>query len=431
MKTIKELYKKLFINSRHSEIQRKKDSLSLNFFNDSFPISSPELKELWKERKGIINEINKEWLTNDKFLNTVMHWDCLDYLYQIESDSIDLFLSDIPYWINLDSWDVFHQNTNSSFLWTPSEAQMGKGWFKKRWKPLNGWNEEDKENNQKYEEWIAIWANMLFPIMKEWASLFIFWWRRTIHKAMNALESAWFIPKDMLFWEKNNFNYRNQSLIKTVLRRWNFKITLDWINKIRWLNNIGLIIEYLSSRIDYSYKNSKDFISELDQIDKTTFKSFTYEILEAFQSDAEIIKIIEEWQWWKVWTLAPKIEPIAWLIKPYQSVTILDNIIKNNVWGINIGANKINGKEPTNLLNINFNKTELWNKIHEAQKPINLIKFLINLTTKEWAIVLDPFMWSWTTAVASVELKRNYIGFERDELIFNDCMNRINTHKAI
>lgn len=62
--------------------------------------------------------------------------------------------------------------------------------------------------------------------------------------------------------------------------------------------------------------------------------------------------------------------------------------------------------------------SEVWNMIAEKQKkhpapfPVQLVKNCIQLTTKEGAIVLDPFMGSGTTAVAAKELGRNYIGFE-------------------
>ena len=52
------------------------------------------------------------------------------------------------------------------------------------------------------------------------------------------------------------------------------------------------------------------------------------------------------------------------------------------------------------------------NRIHPTQKPVELIKKLIELTTKKGDLIMDPFMGSGTTAVACVESKRNYLGFE-------------------
>jgi DNA modification methylase len=52
---------------------------------------------------------------------------------------------------------------------------------------------------------------------------------------------------------------------------------------------------------------------------------------------------------------------------------------------------------------------------HPTVKPLSLIKYLITLVTPPNGIVLDPFMGSGTTALASLNNGFNYIGFELDE----------------
>ena len=59
-------------------------------------------------------------------LNSVIFGDCREILKNIESESIHLILSDIPYGIGIDDWDVLHSNTNSAFLGT-SPAQLKAG----------------------------------------------------------------------------------------------------------------------------------------------------------------------------------------------------------------------------------------------------------------------------------------------------------------
>lgn len=53
--------------------------------------------------------------------------------------------------------------------------------------------------------------------------------------------------------------------------------------------------------------------------------------------------------------------------------------------------------------------------IHPTVKPLKLMAYLITLGSKEGDVVLDPFMGSGTTCVAAKELKRNYIGIEREK----------------
>lgn len=66
---------------------------------------------------------------------------------------------------------------------------------------------------------------------------------------------------------------------------------------------------------------------------------------------------------------------------------------------------------------------DVWNDIHRVkhgkyrddhpcQLPVPLIERLVLMTTDEGDIVLDPFIGSGTTAVASKKLGRNYIGFD-------------------
>ncbi len=51
---------------------------------------------------------------------------------------------------------------------------------------------------------------------------------------------------------------------------------------------------------------------------------------------------------------------------------------------------------------------------HPTQKPLALLERIILATTKEDDIVLDPFMGSGTTGVASIKLNRKFIGIEKE-----------------
>ncbi len=64
---------------------------------------------------------------------------------------------------------------------------------------------------------------------------------------------------------------------------------------------------------------------------------------------------------------------------------------------------------PNNVIHM---ATECSNKNHSAVFPIELPKWFIKLFTKPGDIVLDPFIGSGTTAVAAIQLTRNYVGIE-------------------
>lgn len=63
---------------------------------------------------------------------------------------------------------------------------------------------------------------------------------------------------------------------------------------------------------------------------------------------------------------------------------------------------------------------------HPTQKPIYVMKWLIERLTNEGDVVLDPFMGSGTTGVACKNLNRKFIGVELDENYYNIAYNRIN-----
>jgi site-specific DNA-methyltransferase (adenine-specific) len=148
---------------------------------------------------------------NVNYLNKITHDDCRKHLPLLERDSIDLFLSDIPYGISLDEWDVLHSNTNSALL-GQSPAQLGKSGFKRRGKPINGWSSADRSMGREYQEWCGSWSNLLFPIMKEGASLFVFGARRTLHRVIIAFEESGFLLRDVLAWKKSMAHHRAQKL---------------------------------------------------------------------------------------------------------------------------------------------------------------------------------------------------------------------------
>lgn len=54
-------------------------------------------------------------------------------------------------------------------------------------------------------------------------------------------------------------------------------------------------------------------------------------------------------------------------------------------------------------------------RFHPTQKPLQIMYQLINYYTKENDLIFDPFMGSFTTAVACHKLNRNFLGAEIDK----------------
>ena len=295
-------------------------------------------------------------IVNQEYINQITLGDCLTLIPNLTDNSIDLFLSDIPYGISLDDWDVLHHNTNSALLGS-SPAQKGKSGFKRRGKPINGWAKSDRNMGLEYQDWCRDWITKVYPKIKQGSFLFVFGARRTMHRVVNAFEDSGFLLKDILAWKKSSAHHRAQKVSLILERR-------------------GLTEE------------------------------------------------AKQWEGWRLGNLAPIWEPIMWFMKPYKiGGTLTDNLLKNKVGAMNIDVCKLGGVNPTNLLEFGFGKGEV--KIHEAQKPLALIKYLIKLTTQDHQVILDPFMGSGTTAIAAQLLNRRFVGFENDANYHGQALERL------
>jgi site-specific DNA-methyltransferase (adenine-specific) len=90
------------------------------------------------------------------------------------------------------------------------------------------------------------------------------------------------------------------------------------------------------------------------------------------------------------------------------------------------GAKPINNMGTSNIIKI---PNIIGKKQHPTEKPIKLMEILIENSSNEGDVVLDPFIGSGSTGVAAVNLNRNFIGIELDEGYFNIATNRIQKDK--
>ncbi|MDR0683795.1 MAG: site-specific DNA-methyltransferase, partial [Spirochaetaceae bacterium] len=275
---------------------------------------------------------------------------------------IDLIVSDIPYGIGVDDWDVLHDNTNNAYLGSSPAQEKAGAVFKKRGKPLNGWSEADRLIPKQYYDWVKTWVGEWFRVIKPGANVFVFSGRRMAHRCVCAFEDVGFTYKDMLGWEKERAAHRAQ-------------------------------------RISVIFERRKDMSSA------------------------------NKWAGWKVGNLRPVFEPILWFTKPYKiGGTIADNVLQYNLGAFNENILKKYGQEPDNIFHIQAQQSDVG--LHPTQKPLKLMELLIELTTVEKQIVLDPFCGSATTLVAASRLDRQYIGFEKEEKYYNIALNRLNEEEC-
>ncbi len=277
-------------------------------------------------------------------MNTVLAQDGIAAVKLLATESVHLILSDIPYGIAADDWDVLHPNRNSALLGSsPAQARAG-AIFKRRGKPLNGWSEADRSIPLQYQQWCTSFATDWHRVLKPGASALVFAGRRLSHRCIVAFEDAGLTFRDSLAWLRESAPHRAQRLSVVYARR----------------------------------------------------------------GDAENAA---RWQGWRVGNLRPTFEPVLWFVKPYPiGSTIADNVLQHGVGAFNEAGFVTHQRSPDNVLRAGFAAGEAGQ--HLAQKPLKLMRALIELTTQPGQLVLDPFCGSGSSLVAAQAAGRRYLGYE-------------------
>jgi len=109
-------------------------------------------------------------------------------------------------------------------------------------------------------------------------------------------------------------------------------------------------------------------------------------------------------------------------LPPSQCFLIWDKIQPENFSLAMCEMAWINQKSPAKL----FRKSVLsYEKEHPTQKPVELMKWCIAQCKNNPQTIFDPFMGSGTTGVAAVQMKRKFIGIEREQKYFDIACKRI------
>jgi site-specific DNA-methyltransferase (adenine-specific) len=161
-------------------------------------------------------------------LNTVVQTDGIAALKQLPDSSVHLILSDIPYGISFDRWDVLHDNQNSALLGASPAQRKAGGVFKTRGKPINGWSEADRLMPQAYYQWCSQWATDWLRVLQPGGSAIVFAGRRFSHRCIVAMEDAGFSYKDMLAWLRQKVPHRAQRLSLVYDRRGDYTSAIRW-----------------------------------------------------------------------------------------------------------------------------------------------------------------------------------------------------------
>ena len=84
-----------------------------------------------------------------------------------------------------------------------------------------------------------------------------------------------------------------------------------------------------------------------------------------------------------------------------------------------------NGKMVFNYFEWKRDNSKQYPKIHPTQKPISVLKRLIEIFTDEGDVVIDPVAGSGTTLRACYEMNRSSYGFEIDKKFYNEAKEKM------
>ena len=307
-------------------------------------------------------------------LNNIYNMDCLKGMKLIDDNSIDLIVTDPPYNIGKAEWD--------------------------------------KIDN--YIEWCGEWISQCERVLKDNGS-FYFW--QNDFEQMAELQhwikqNTEFKFKSFNIWDKGDFralSWKNPSC-DSNLRKW-FETT-EYCLFYTFQDKTGL------KQIDKEFIAPKNpFKKELIKARNLAGMSIT-EIAEKgnFYGDINHGGAVTNWekgynvplkeQWELMKTFLPIKREYEDLRQEYEDLRYTHNLDKNhnNVWKSN---HRNNGER------------------HPTEKPIDIIKRIIKTSSNENDIVLDLFMGSGTTSIASLNLGRNFVGFEKNKNYYNLSIKRL------
>ena len=294
--------------------------------------------------------MNKTWQA--KYLNKIVHGDCIKILKDIPTGIIDLIIADPPYFKVIgQKWD---------YMWRTLED---------------------------YLDWSLEWIKESSRVLRLGGSFYLFGYIRIL---------AHIIPK----LEELGLEFKQQIIIDKGMQAVSGRATKNYTIFPNTTESILLIIKDNKQWL-------KDFLKEKQKQKGWSSKQINEKLgvktdgggmwsIYTGKNVCEQFPTRERWSQFKeLFEFSLDYEKVSQTFNPIMGFT--------NVW-----------------TDIDFYNEK---RIHPTQKPLNLIQRLIQASSLQRDLILDPFMGSGTSAVAAKSLNRNYLGFE----INKDYVNDINT----
>jgi len=300
-----------------------------------------------------------------KYINKIIWGDSLIILDEIEDNTIDIVLTDPPYFFDKfdDKWDpkgIEKKTTRQIVNSLPAGMKF------------------DRTQGQRFYEWFLKVSEKLFRVLKPGGFLFVFSGPRLYHRMACAVDDAGFNIRDCFIWLYTHSQPKSMSLT-------------HFIKKAKINNEI-----------------KKKLIQNLKNWKTPQIKSCFEPIIVAQKPYQGTL--LENFLKYKVGLFNTEIK--VGLNKFPSNILIVEGIeyILDKYFLIAKPDKKEKG-------GFNFHKTV---------KPLVLCKHIIELSTVKNAIVLDPFVGSGTTCIAANLTGRKFIGIEINKEYVDIANKRLN-----
>lgn len=224
---------------------------------------------------------------------------------------------------------------------------------------------------------------------------------------------------------------------------------MDCISGLKMLdsNSVDLVVTDPPYGIKYysNWSNDKKYRNKVKTVDGILNDSENIDFLEVvakelYRAQKNNTHLYWFTRWDKVEEQKPMLESLGYKVKN-NIIWMKNNWSMGDLKGAYAGQyecilfchkgrrelNEVNGKKRHCDI-LQFDRIPPNKLLHSHQKPTDLLKLLIEKSSAEGEVVLDPFMGSASTAISCLESNRKYIGFEMDNEIYNIGNERVNTY---
>ena len=299
---------------------------------------------------------------NIKIINN----DCLEELKSLKNNSVDLVLTDPPYFI-----DKLDNNWNSTKVTNDSNSHITN---------LPKGMKFNKEQVKSLYDFYLELSQILIDKLKPGGYFLSFSSPRLYHSIAMACDIAGFEIRDMINWTYT------QSMPK------------------------GMSVNHIIDKMKMSESDKNKLKKEYEGFKTPMIKSCFEPICVAMKPIGKLTFIKNELQF------------KTGLLDFNQKVGINNDKVPANI----ITTEEFNEMYDKNFMISKPSKKEKGKiNTHITVKPIGLMEHLIKLFSKENALVVDPFLGSGTTAIACKNTNRKCIGIELNKEYYEICLNRI------